>query len=59
MFLDKKNIAIRTGHHCAQPLMKHFKITGNARMSVGIYNTKQDIDYFIQSMEDVIKILKS
>ena len=59
MFLDKKNIAIRTGHHCAQPLMKHFKITGNARMSVGIYNTKHDIDYFIESIEQVIKILKS
>ena len=59
MFLDKKNIAIRTGHHCAQPLMKYFKITGNARMSVGIYNTKHDIDYFIKSMEQVIKILKS
>ena len=59
MFLDKKNIAIRTGHHCAQPLMKHLKITGNARMSLGIYNTERDIDYFIESMEQVIKILKS
>ncbi len=58
MFLDKKNIAIRTGHHCAQPFMKHFNITGNARMSVGIYNTKDDVDYFIQSLEDLKKILK-
>ena len=58
ILLDKKNIAIRTGHHCAQPFMKHFNISGNARMSVGIYNTKDDIDYFMQSMDEVKKILK-
>ena len=59
IFLDKKNIAIRTGHHCAQPFMKHFNITGNARMSVGVYNTKDDIDYFAQSITEIKKILKS
>ena len=59
MLLDKKNIAIRTGHHCAQPFMKCFNITGNARMSVGIYNTKDEIDYFIKSLNDVKIILKS
>ncbi len=59
MLLDKKNIAIRTGHHCAQPFMKRLKITGNARMSVGVYNTKDDIDFFINSLNDVKKILKS
>ena len=59
MLLDKKNIAIRTGHHCAQPFMKHFNISGNARISVGIYNTKNDIDYFINSIDEVKKILKS
>ena len=59
MFLDKKNIAIRTGHHCAQPFMKYFNISGNARMSVGVYNTKDDIDYFIKSIDEVKKILKS
>ena len=58
MFLDKKNIAIRTGHHCAQPFMKYFNISGNARMSVGVYNTKDDIDYFIESIEEVKNILK-
>ena len=58
MLLDKKNIAIRTGHHCAQPFMKYFKITGNARMSVGIYNTKEDIDYFIKSIDEVREIIK-
>jgi len=59
MLLDKKNIAIRTGHHCAQPFMKCFNISGNARMSVGVYNTKDDIDYFIKSIDEVKKILKS
>jgi len=59
MLLDKKNIAIRTGHHCAQPFMKHFNISGSARVSVGVYNTKNDIDYFINSIDEVKKILKS
>ena len=59
MLLDKKNIAIRTGHHCAQPFMKYFNISGNARMSVGIYNTKDDIEYFISAIDYVKKVLKS
>ncbi|MDC0625602.1 SufS family cysteine desulfurase [Alphaproteobacteria bacterium] len=59
MLLDKKNIAIRTGHHCAQPFMKHFNISGNARMSFGVYNTKDDIDYFISAINEVKEILKS
>ena len=58
MLLDKKNIAIRTGHHCAQPFMKHFNISGNARMSIGVYNTKDDVDYFINSIKEVKEILK-
>ena len=59
MLLDKKNIAIRTGHHCAQPFMKRLNITGNARMSVGVYNTKDDIDYFLKSIDEAKTILKS
>ena len=59
MFLDKKNIAVRTGHHCAQPFMKHFNIEGNARMSVGIYNTKYDVDFFVNSINEIKNILKS
>jgi len=59
MILDKKNIAIRTGHHCAQPFMKHFNISGNARMSLGVYNSKDDIDYFIESLDEAKTILKS
>ncbi len=59
LLLDKKNIAIRTGHHCAQPFMKYFNISGNARMSIGVYNTKDDIDYFVKSINEAKTILKS
>ena len=59
MLLDKKNIAIRTGHHCAQPFMKCFNISGNARMSVGVYNSRNDIDYFVNAIDEVKEILKS
>ena len=55
--LDKKNIAIRTGHHCCQPLMKHLKVTGTSRISFGVYNTKNDVDYLVESIEEITKIL--
>jgi cysteine desulfurase / selenocysteine lyase len=58
IFLDKKNIAIRTGHHCAQPFMRYNNIKGNARASIGIYNDFHDIDYFIESLKDVLSFLK-
>ena len=55
--LNKKNIAIRTGHHCCQPLMKHFNVTGTSRISFGVYNTKDDVDYLVDSIHDITKIL--
>ncbi len=55
--LDKKNIAIRTGHHCCQPLMKHFNVAGTSRISFGIYNTKEDVDYLVDSIDEITKIL--
>lgn len=51
--LDQLGIAIRTGHHCAQTVMKHYNIVGTARVSFGIYNTKEEIDYFIDSLKRV------
>ena len=57
MFLDKKNIAIRTGHHCCQPLMKHLNVTGTSRISFGVYNTKDDVDYLLDSLHEITKIL--
>ena len=58
MFLDQKNIAVRTGHHCAQPLMKYFGITSSARASFGIYNNFNDVDLFVDSLLDAKKFFK-
>jgi len=58
LLLDKKNIAIRSGHHCAQPLMKYYNIDGTARMSFGVYNTKEDVDCFVESLGEIKKILQ-
>lgn len=55
--LDKKNIAIRSGHHCCQPLMKYYNIKGTSRVSFGIYNTKDDVDHLIDSLNEIINIL--
>lgn len=51
--LDLKNIAIRTGHLCCQPIMDHYKIPGVARVSFGIYNEKEEIDTFIKALKEV------
>ena len=51
ILLDKMGIAIRTGHHCAQPIMEHYKIPGTARISFAIYNTKQEIDVCITAIK--------
>jgi cysteine desulfurase/selenocysteine lyase len=55
--LDQLGIAIRTGHHCTQPLMKFFNIPGTARVSFAFYNTKDEIDYFITSLRKAVKML--
>lgn len=55
--LDQLGIAIRTGHHCAQPVMQHYDIVGTARVSFAIYTTKEEIDYFIESLKRVKQIL--
>ena len=51
--LDKLGIAVRTGQHCTQPIMDHFKIPGTVRISFAIYNTIAEIDVFIKAMEKV------
>lgn len=53
MLLDRFGIAVRTGHHCAQPLMKAFGIEGTVRASFSFYNTKEEIDTFIESVDRV------
>lgn len=55
--LDKQGIAVRTGHHCTQPLMDFFKIPGTTRASFAFYNTKEEIDKFIAAVERSISML--
>ncbi|MDR1161965.1 MAG: cysteine desulfurase, partial [Tannerellaceae bacterium] len=57
MLLDRLGIAVRTGHHCAQPLMKVLGIEGTVRASFSFYNTKEEIDTFINSVERVRSML--
>jgi len=54
--LDKFGIAVRTGHHCADPLMDHFGIQGTVRASFALYNTREEIDRFIEAMKKVISM---
>ena len=51
-FLDVEGIAIRAGHHCCQPLMKHLNLNSTARLSFGMYNTEEEIDIFINALEN-------
>ena len=55
MMLDANGIAVRTGHHCTQPLMSRFGIEGTIRASFAVYNTKKEIDVLVESL---IKISK-
>ena len=54
-FLDQKNIAVRVGHHCAQPLMKVLGVPSTIRISFYLYNTIEEIDFLILSIEEAIK----
>ena len=54
MWMDAKGIAVRTGHHCTQPLMEHYGIEGTARASFSVYNTKEEIDTFVEALKDII-----
>jgi cysteine desulfurase/selenocysteine lyase len=56
--LDKQGIAVRTGHHCTQPLMDFFKIPGTIRASFAFYNTKEEIDTFIEAVDRSMNLLK-
>ncbi len=58
MLLDKLGIAVRTGHHCAQPLMEHFGIPGTVRASFAVYNTFAEADAFLDALHRVLAILQ-
>jgi len=56
--LDARGIAVRTGHHCTQPLMECFGIEGTVRASFSIYNTKEEIDQLVEGLDRIIKFMK-
>jgi len=57
VLLDKFGIAIRTGHHCAQPLMTRYQLVGTCRASFAFYNTKSEIDLFVKALKRTIMML--
>jgi cysteine desulfurase / selenocysteine lyase len=57
ILLDNRGIAVRTGHHCAQPLMQCFEIPGTTRASFAVYNTMEEIDELVKGLHKAIKLL--
>lgn len=56
MMLDARGIAVRTGHHCTQPLMRRFGIEGTARASFAVYNTPQEVDRMVEALGRIVKL---
>jgi cysteine desulfurase/selenocysteine lyase len=56
--LDKMGIAVRTGHHCAKPIMDYYKIPGTIRASFAFYNTKEEVDAFVNGVQRAIAMLR-
>ena len=58
VLLDRQGVAVRTGHHCAEPLIDYLGVPGTVRASVGLYNTKEDIDAFVAALKKAIMMLE-
>ena len=58
MILDKLGIAIRTGQHCAEPVMAHYGITGMCRASIAMYNTREEMDALVRGVERAVRMLR-
>ena len=58
MILDQHNVAIRTGHHCAQPLLKKLNLNSTARVSFGIYNDKKDVECLVDAIKKTNEFFK-
>ena len=54
--LDREGIAVRTGHHCAMPVMTRFGIAATTRASLGVYNTREDIDALVEGLAKVREV---
>ncbi|HET9513177.1 MAG TPA: aminotransferase class V-fold PLP-dependent enzyme, partial [Gemmatimonadales bacterium] len=48
--LDARGVAVRAGHHCAQPLMRHFEVPATLRASFGLYNNRDDVDQLVEAL---------
>ncbi|WP_417015201.1 aminotransferase class V-fold PLP-dependent enzyme [Alistipes sp.] len=59
MILDKLGIAVRTGHHCAEPVMDHFGVTGMCRASLALYNTEAEVDALAAGVERAVRMLRN
>ncbi len=55
--LDRQGVAVRTGHHCAEPLIDHLGVPGTVRLSVALYNTREEIDIFIRALQRAVAML--
>ncbi len=58
IILDKMSIAVRTGHHCTQPLWEHYGIDGSVRASLSFYNTKEEVDLFCEALKKTQEMFK-
>ncbi len=58
MILDKLGVAIRTGHHCAEPVMTHYDVSGMCRASIGMYNTREEVDALVAGVRRAVMMLK-
>ncbi len=58
VLLDHQGVAVRTGHHCTQPIMDHFHIPGTVRASFALYNTKEEIDTLVRAVEKAAQMLQ-
>ena len=58
VLLDRQGVAVRTGHHCAEPLIEHLQVPGTVRASVGLYNTQDDVDALIVALKKAILMLE-
>lgn len=58
MMLDARGIAVRTGHHCTQPLMKHYQIEGTVRASFAVYNTMEEVDILLLALKGLTKFIR-
>jgi cysteine desulfurase/selenocysteine lyase len=58
MILDKQGVAVRTGHHCAEPVMARYGTNGVVRASIALYTSKEDIDIFVKALKRAVSMLK-